>query len=212
VNGVINCAQILVDDLSKKKEDPDIPNRIVKEGRRIATIVKSLLSFAREMDKRRDAIRIQDLLTDSIDLTGAQLRKDGIALHLNVPDTLPKIIAHSQQIQQVFLNLINNARYALNQKYPLPDEGKVLKIEARVTTLDGSPYVKVSFLDAGVGIPAKILHKVILPFFSTKPMGVGTGLGLSISHGIVSDHGGKLLIHSREGEYTRVEALLPAKE
>lgn len=211
VNGVINCAQLLADESKRKNEDPDIANMIIKEGRHIAGIVKSLLSFARERKGGRDRVRLRDLLMDCFELTEAQLRKDGIVLQKEVSETMPEIEADSQQIQQVFVNLINNARYALNRKYRGRDENKILKITAQEVTPDGSRHVRVSVFDTGAGIPPHHLHKVIMPFFTTKPMGEGTGLGLSISHGIVSDHGGKLLIDSRHGEYTRVDVLLPVK-
>ena len=68
----------------------------------------------------------------------------------------------------------------------------------------------MTFFDRGTGIPADIIYKIINPFFSTKPRGEGTGLGLSISHGIVTDHGGELIIDSIEGDYTKIDILLPA--
>ena len=70
--------------------------------------------------------------------------------------------------------------------------------------------MRISFVDYGIGISPDIINKIINPFFSTKPRGVGTGLGLSISHGIVSEHGGKMNINSRENEYTAVSIDLPA--
>jgi signal transduction histidine kinase len=211
VNGVINYAQIILDESLKKNEDIELPTRIIKEGRRIASIVSSLLTFARERTGERVPVKVCDILTDALDLTGAQLRRDGIILKVDLPETLPQISAHPQQIQQVFLNLINNSRYALNQKRPAATENKVIEITGRPVILEDHPFVEISVVDAGIGIPPNVLDKVITPFFSTKPKGVGTGLGLSVSHGIVTDHGGRLIIHSREGEYTRVEILLPAR-
>ena len=210
INGVINYAQMLIDDRKKVQEDYDIQNRILKEGRRIAGIVKSLLSFAREGKEVREYVSIHEILTDTLALSAAQLRKDGIILRLDVSPKLPRIFAHFQQLQQVFLNLINNARYALNQKFASGNEQKVLTISARAIDKEGLPFVKVTFLDQGTGIPAEIMHKIFNPFFSTKPKGAGTGLGLSISHGIVTDHGGDIAIDSSEGKSTKIDILLPA--
>jgi C4-dicarboxylate-specific signal transduction histidine kinase len=210
INGVINYAQMLIDDRKTAQEDYDIQNRILKEGRRIARIVKSLLSFAREGKEAREYVSIQAILTETLTLSAAQLRKDGITLGLDVALELPPVFAHFQQIEQVFLNLINNARYALNQKYRTGNENKVLAISAEAIRKDGSPFVKITFFDQGIGIPAEIIHKIFNPFFSTKPKGVGTGLGLSISHGIVTDHGGEITIDSCEGNSTRIDILLPA--
>jgi signal transduction histidine kinase len=116
---------------------------------------------------------------------------------------------HLQQIQQVVLNIISNARYALNQKYPAANEDKILHIQTEKRIIGKRPFVRLIFRDHGIGIPEDILHKIMDPFFSTKPNGVGTGLGLSISHGIVRDHDGRIGINSVEGEYTRVTVDLP---
>lgn len=209
INGVINYAQMLIDERRKANEDYDIQNRILKEGRRIAGIVKSLLSFAREGKEVREYIGIHEILTDTLALSAAQLRKDGINLELDVSKELPRIFAHFQQIQQVFLNLINNARYALNQKYVNGHEKKVLTISAAALSKNNARFVKVTFMDQGTGIPADIIDKIFNPFFSTKPRGAGTGLGLSISHGIATDHGGEITIDSSEGNYTKINVILP---
>jgi len=76
--------------------------------------------------------------------------------------------------------------------------------------MDTVPYVRITFHDSGTGIPSKILNKIMNPFFTTKPSNIGTGLGLSISHGIITDHGGKIVIDSVEGKYTKVIIDLPA--
>ncbi len=135
-----------------------------------------------------------------------------IKLVVDLPHDLPAIVANPQQIQQVFLNIINNARYALNEKYPQAHEDKVLEITGEEMRTEGMPHVRIAFHDRGTGIPAELLDRVMMPFFSTKPGGKGTGLGLCISHGIVSDHGGTLDVESMEGEFTRATVILPAKE
>jgi len=137
------------------------------------------------------------------------MRKDGVRLRSEMPPDLPEIFGHSQQIQQVFLNVINNARYALNQKYKGAAEGKKFEIYGEEVTIDICPYVRIRFNDGGSGIPANVIDKIMNPFFSTKPSSKGTGLGLSISHGIISDHGGRLTIESIEGEFTNVIIDLP---
>ena len=125
---------------------------------------------------------------------------------------LPEIIVRSREIQQVFLNIISNARYALNRKFPGSHENKVLEISGEILELEGRKHLRVIFYDRGAGIPADKLDRICDPFYSSKPKNEGTGLGLSISHGIISDHGGKLKIESNDGEYTRVIIDLPAGE
>lgn len=212
INGIINCAQILLDKSEAGSRENDIGSRIIKEGKRIATIVSRLLSFARPGDgkERKITARVHEILSDTFILIEAQLRKEGIRIPLNIPRNLSEILVHPQQIQQVFLNIIINARYALNQKYQKSHDDKVLAITAEEVTIDNYPYVKITFHDHGTGIPAQVLDKVMDPFFTMKPRGKGTGLGLSISHSIIRDHNGKLMVDSIEGKFTKVAVILPA--
>ncbi|MEW6218835.1 MAG: PAS domain S-box protein [Thermodesulfobacteriota bacterium] len=213
LNSIINLAQILIDELEAEVPlTEELLFRIMNEGDRVSNIVRSLLSFARETDRGKTLAMVHEITRETLALTDAQLFKDGIVLDLQVPDDLPCLIANFQQIMQVFINIINNARYALNQKYRGAHPDKKLTISGELKHLDGSWVIDVSFLDAGTGIPASIIDKVINPFFTTKPAGQGTGLGLAISHGIVTDHDGKLIIESVEGEYTRVTTRFPVPE
>lgn len=210
VNGIINYAQILANKSSTESKDYDIARRIIKEGDRIAGIVRSLLSFARDRKKEKSPAHVHEILSDSLALIGAQMRKDNISIIVNVPPGLPEIIANPQQIQQVFLNIMDNARYALNRKFEGKHRDKVFEISGEEITINDCPHVRITFYDKGTGMPADILGKAVNPFFSTKPS--GTGLGLSISHGIISDHGGRLSMESIEGEGARIAIDLPARE
>jgi PAS domain S-box-containing protein len=210
INGIINYSQILANRSGPETEAYDIASRIMKEGDRIASIVNSLLSFSRESSEEKYPVHIRDIMSDSLALTEAHLLNDGIRLKVNVPDDLPLIVAHPQQIEQVFLNIISNARYSLNQKYVQTHNDKILEIFAERIDIKDVPYIRIIFHDRGTGIPSKILNKVMNPFFTTKPSNIGTGLGLSISHGIISDHGGKIIIDSVEGKYAKVVIELPA--
>lgn len=210
VNNIINYAQILIDESEKDGKDDDIAQRIIKDGDRIATIVRSLLSFARIRKEEKNFVYLHEIISDTLSLTSAQIRKEGIHLKVNIPSKSIKIPVHPQQIQQVFLNIISNSRYALNQRYPGTHENKILDISCEQTTVNHSPFVRIVFHDRGTGISSSIIDKIINPFFSTKPNRMGTGLGLSISHGIITEHGGKFVVNSVEGEYTKVIMDLPA--
>jgi PAS domain S-box-containing protein len=211
INGIINYGQLL----TKKSDQADFVNliamRVVKEGDRIARIVEKLLSFARREKQLKSSCNISDLLDDSLALTSAQMRKDAIEVKVTIPPDLPPVVVVPQELQQVFLNILNNAQYSLIKKFPDRQESKIIKIDAESFSRNGSRWVKISFYDSGTGIPKGIIDKVLNPFFSTKPKGEGTGLGLSVSHGIISDHGGRLAIKSVEGEYTRVVLELPVE-
>jgi len=211
INGVINYAQLLVNKSPAGSAENEMAGRIIKEGDRVARIVRGLLSFARQDKDEKSAVRLREILDDTVMLTAAQLRNDGISLQIHVSENLAEIIASPQQIQQVFLNIISNSRYALNRKYPGFHKDKTLSISCENTTTAGSPYVRTIFYDRGIGIPDDVREKVLTPFFSTKPSGHGTGLGLSISHSIIKDHGGFIMIESEEGSYTRMIVDLPSR-
>lgn len=211
INGIINYAQILINRSNAESREYEIADRIRKESDRIATIVKNLLSFARDRKGERVPCRVQAVISDALSLIETQLRKEGILLKVRLADDLPEIIASPQQLQQVFLNVMNNARYALNQKYPDLNENKIIEISCEKISAKDPSNVQIIFRDHGTGISAHLLDKVKNPFFTTKPAGRGTGLGLSISHSIISDHNGKLIIHSIEGESTEVAIILPVR-
>ena len=210
INSIINFAQIMIDEVKKGKiPAEEIPELIIKEGDRVASIVSSLLSFARGNEKEKKPVDARDVLDEVLALTEAQIIKDGINLTIAFPRGLNKVLADFQQVEQVFLNIINNARYALNQKHAKAHPKKNFVIHGIEETVDDKDYVEVTFLDYGTGIPPSIIDKIYNPFFSTKPAGIGTGLGLAISHGIITDHDGKLIFESSYGEHTKVTVLLP---
>jgi PAS domain S-box-containing protein len=211
INSIINFSQIMIDEVKKGKiPAEEIPELIIKEGDRVASIVSSLLSFARESEKEKKPIDAREVLDEVLALTETQIIKDGINLTIDFPKGLSKILADFQQIEQVFLNIINNARYALNQKHPKAHPKKNFVIHGTEETIDDTHFLELTFLDYGTGIPSSIIDKIYNPFFSTKPSGIGTGLGLAISHGIITDHGGKLSFKSSYGEHTKVTVLLPS--
>ncbi len=209
INNILNYAQILIDEFEKERRDNDIARRIIRDSDRIATIVRSLLSFARVKKEEKIFVSLNEILSDTFALTTAQIRKEGIHLRMDLPSDPPEIFAHPQEIQQVFLNIISNSRFFLNKKYPESHKEKIIEVSCEETKIDDNKFIQIVFYDSGTGIPAHILDKVINPFFTTKPNGTGTGLGLSISHRIITDHGGKLTVDSVEGEFTRITILFP---
>jgi PAS domain S-box-containing protein len=211
INGVINYAQIIFNKSKEGSNEKEIAGQIIKESDRVASIVHNLLFFARDRRQRKCPVQVHEIISDTLALSKTQLSKDGIILKVNVPPNLPPVIAHTKQIEIVFLNIISNARYALNHKYEMAENGKCIEISAVEKTVEGCPCISVAFYDNGEGIPSGILDRILNPFFTTKPGNQGTGLGLSISHGIINDHGGRLLVDSVEGEYTKVMIDLPLK-
>ncbi len=120
-------------------------DRVFKEGNRIANIIYSLLSYARRDENEKPSmIHISKIISETLILTESQLRKDGIIIKLDIQEKMPDIVVYPQQIQQVFLNVISNARYALNQKYQKLHNNKILEILGEEITLDNYPYVKIN--------------------------------------------------------------------
>ncbi|QWR77507.1 ATP-binding protein [Candidatus Magnetomonas plexicatena] len=209
INSIINCAQLIADKTTGNVKIQEYSVGIMHEAERIANIVRSLLSFARENKSEKIVTGIYTPLNDTLSMAEAQMRKNGIALIVDMPDNLPNICANKQQLQQVFINIISNSRYALNEKYNGCHENKIFKITGEKLQTDRIPFLRLRFTDYGTGISPNILEKVKEPFFSTKPAGKGTGLGLSISHGIIADHNGKLYVESVEGHHTSITIELP---
>ncbi len=132
IMGIMNYAQLIVDELGPDSPITDYAAEIGKETDRVATIVRNLLSFAR-MDKEthKSPARLCDIVDDTLSLVSAVMRHDQITLEVSVPAELPKILCRNQQIRQVLMNLLTNARDAVNQKYPTRDANKKIVISAR---------------------------------------------------------------------------------
>jgi len=171
-------------------ENPDLPDSarkdlkvILEESHRTREIVKNLLSFARQRPPHRQALQINTLLQRTVALRSYDLSNSGIEVVENFADNLPDLVGDAHQLQQVFLNILNNAFDAVRST------GRPGKIE--IETRNRQDSVEVSFRDNGEGI--KFPERIFDPFFTTKEVGKGTGLGLSICYGIVREHEGEIL-------------------
>lgn len=210
INGIINYAQIILD----APEDPEAGDHlrnIISEGKRIAGIISNLLDFARRREEVLAPSEIKIITSNSLQLVDHLLKKDGIICSVDFADSLPPLMCNEQQLQQVVLNMISNARFALNTKYPQPCPEKRLDIRGELRKKGNQDSIRLTFTDFGVGIKPEILDRLFDPFFSTKPKGEGTGLGLSISHGLVRDHGGYIRVQSKLGEWSRFIIDLPVR-
>lgn len=210
ITGIINFAQLLLDDSEKNSLQAELLERIVNEGERIALIIKNLLSFARESEQSNEPVEIIDVITKSLSLIEHQFKKDGIKLHKNFSGEKCRTLGNFTQLQQVILNILSNARFALNERYPGNDPEKKIEISCYPFIQEaGTSVVQITITDTGTGIPQGILKRLFDPFFTTKPSGKGTGLGLSISYGIIRDHGGSIKVDSIMHQYTKIIIELP---
>ncbi len=210
ITGIINFAQLLLDDSEKDSLQAELLDRIVNEGERVALIIKNLLSFARESERGNEPIEIAEVITKSLALVEHQFKKDGIKLNTNFSGESCQIFGNFTQLQQVILNLLSNARFALNERYSGTDDNKKIEISCYPFIKDSEkPVIQIAITDTGTGIPQGILKRLFDPFFTTKPSGKGTGLGLSISYGIIRDHGGSIKVDSIMHQYTKMIIELP---
>ena len=209
INGIMNYAQLILDHPEEEGTATAYAGEILHETQRIAKIVKNLLTFARQEKQSHSPALLTDIVSSVLSLIQTVMRHDQITLKISIPVDLPKIKCRSQQIQQVLMNLMTNARDALNERYPEYSSEKKLFLFAKPHEKMGQKFIRITVEDFGIGIPSRITDRIFDPFFTTKPKETGTGLGLSISYGIVRDHGGELTVESEPGRYTRFHVDLP---
>jgi PAS domain S-box-containing protein len=209
INGIMNYAQLIIDRSEKGGPATALAGEIIHETERISGIVRNLLTFARHEKQPYSSAHMADIVSSVLSLIRALIRLDQIDLQVDIEEGLPQIQCRGQEIQQVLMNLMMNARDALNERYPEYDALKKSRIRVRLIEKQGRKFIRTTVEDSGIGIRPSIRDKIFDPFFTTKLKGVGTGLGLSISYGIVKDHGGALILESKPDIYTRFHMDLP---
>jgi signal transduction histidine kinase len=209
VNGIINCADILLETLEGGSKNHQFAELVRSEADRIAKIVRNLLTFSRQDRERHSPARLCDVVEAVLSLSRKKIAKSHVELTVNVPEDLPKLKCRSEQLQQVFMNLIINALHSLDDKYPQDNAKKKLNIIGRRIEFDGEPWIRLTIEDFGGGISPVHMERLFDPFFTTKGRDRGTGLGLSVSDGIVKDHGGHISVDSELGQYARFHVDMP---
>jgi PAS domain S-box-containing protein len=181
--------------LLRKSTDEEIRldlERIHDEAQRIAKVMDNLRTFTRRREPEKKYSDINDILQKALELRAYELRTGNIEVVTDFTPSLPEIEVDFHQIQEVFLNIILNAEQAMTEAR----SGSKLTIKTEKI----KDYVRISFTDDGLGIPAEHLDKLFDPFFTTRGEQGGTGLGLSVCHGIVVQHGGRLYARSKPGK------------
>jgi len=215
VNNPIASVSGFAQLISRSHEVPEryrgFADKIHRESGRISEIVKNLLGYARIEDEAVPSpILVADVVDSTLMLVQTVLRHDNISLEVSLGDDLPPIAGRRQQIQQVLMNLLTNARDALNARYPGADDNKRLLLSASVQRHDETDCVRLTVEDHGTGIPQDLRERVFDPFYTTKPPGKGTGLGLWLVYSIVENNHGHVTLESEPGEYTRFHVEFPA--
>ncbi len=176
---------------------------------RATRINKHMREFGRKADRQMGPIQVNDVIRKSLDIFSQQLKVRGIDVVLDLSEPLPLVRADANRLEQVFINLLINARDAIEAKVeasPLLKGGKTIFL----TTAPQNGLVQIEVRDTGLGIPQAVISKIFEPFFTTKEVGKGTGLGLSISYQIIQEFGGSIRPESREGQGAVFIIRLPA--
>jgi PAS domain S-box-containing protein len=191
---ILGFTELLLKKFPEDSKEYQILKAIERQGDNCQRIVENLLAFARIPEKTSPETDVADDIQKVIDVVMNTLVTRKVELETDIEEGLPKVRGDGQQLEQVFLNIINNAVAAM-------DEGGTLTISAHRS----NDVVNISFKDTGPGIPPEHRDKIFEPFFTTKKVGEGTGLGLSVSYGILTKFGGDIRVNSQ----TRAEAKEP---
>jgi len=200
--GVILCyVELLKRQLTQMPQGQKDLVTIEKQARNCKRIVSDLLEFARSGDTSKHIASLNQTLEEVLGMVGEQFKKQGVQIEVDLDPELPQMEMDTNKIKQVFMNLLMNARQAM--------DGRDGKMHISTCYSEQESVARVIFWDNGKGIPEYMQDKIFDPFFSTKRTGEGTGLGLSVSYGIVREHGGEISVESRPGEWTRFVIELP---
>lgn len=198
LTGISSYAQLLLEDMPPDDPRRETLEKIEDQTRRASTIANSLLNLARPERSAFETLPLNDAVHEVLRLFEPQIRGKRIVLHTELEPDLPEVRGHRGKLQQVLLNLLSNARDAVE------GGGRIA-----VRTVHSGGRVVLEVVDDGVGIAENDLSRIFDPFFTTKGRGKGTGLGLSISYGIVREHDGAMHVESVPGEFTRFRVELP---
>ncbi len=196
------CTQLLLERTTRDNPSWELIDEIRRAGDRTGNLVRKLLAFARGQELTPAPVDLNALLTEMRSLVGRLVGPE-IALVLDLDPRLPPIHADAGALEQVIVNLVVNARDAM-------EKGGRLSISTRGGPLDGgAERVELTVTDTGTGIPPALMDRIFDPFFTTKESGKGTGLGLTIVEGIVTQSGGRVHVESEVGKGTTFRLEFP---
>jgi signal transduction histidine kinase len=199
LTGISSFTQMLQDQMSDNDPRHKLLAKIEKQTERASKIVNNLLNFARQGRAHFMPVRINDVIRDVLSLLEHQLTRARVKVRLELSDDVPEVLGDENKLQQVFLNLILNARDAM------PSGGWLT-----IRTRSSGDEVAASVSDTGVGIGQEDIKRIYDPFFTTKRAGAsGTGLGLSITYGIIQEHSGHINVESALEQGTSFQIRLP---
>jgi two-component system NtrC family sensor kinase len=201
LTAILGYAQLL-EGAGLDHRSADYVKKLFKQAQRTHRVVQNLLSFARQRKPHKQDVDLKKVLEETLVLREYDLKVSNIALERDLPEDMPLVVADPHQLEQVFLNVINNALDAMLES----NSSGVLKVRG----FRKNNFACVEFDDSGPGI--KDPSRIFDPFYTTKSVGKGTGLGLSICYGIIKEHGGEIVARNRDEGGATIEIRLPVSE
>jgi signal transduction histidine kinase len=212
LTAIIGIAQLLQSGTLDSGVKQDLA-KLVAEAHRAGKIVRSLLDFSRQQRPERHPVYIDDVLNSTLKILAYELESRNIECRSRLAGKLPATMADANQLQQVFVNLINNAYEAMfeaNGGGLLTVTSELIEVQRPNQSEASQPgAIRICIGDNGPGISRELQSQIFDPFFTTKSLGKGTGLGLSVCHGIIGEHDGQIWVESTPGEGTRFYVQIP---
>ncbi len=199
IYGIMNTLELLKTEISPESKRRKILEMSLSETQRLAEMLRNMLSFSKPEEEVRRPVDVNDLLESIVLLIDKQMREANVDIEKRFAKQIPKVMGSTNQLRQLLLNIMRNAREAMPQ-------GGILSLE----TMSEDKKVIIHIKDTGIGIPKEIQDKIFEAFFTTKEEVKGVGLGLSVCYGIIKDHGGEILVQSEEGRGSTFSVILPA--
>jgi two-component system NtrC family sensor kinase len=210
LTAILGNAQLLLREFPEKNENLELLADIKECGIRCKNIIRNLLTFARQQPMSLGPIAVNDVLTRAVSLVTHQITQEQIELTCSQESSLPNIVGNCQQLEQVIINLLVNAKDAFEDCWDGKAKKKKIIIKNGCSTKEGRNYIFISVEDNGCGMDEETLANIFTPFFTKKAVGKGTGLGLAVSLGIIQNHGGSIeCISKGEGKGSKFTVWLP---
>jgi two-component system, NtrC family, sensor kinase len=200
---VLGYTRLILKDTAPEAQSYEDLKVIEKHALNCKKIVENLLKFSRATSTTKARTDLNHLLQEVVAVVEHKFNIEKVQIGISLAPDLPLTMADRDKMNQVFMNILMNARQAI-------EGAGTISIASRWDPVKRLIYL--SFDDTGSGIPPEILSKIFDPFFTTKPIGMGTGLGLAVSYGIIKDHEGEIRVESRPGEGVRFTVVLPVVE
>ncbi|UCF95685.1 MAG: PAS domain S-box protein [Desulfobacterales bacterium] len=199
--GIMNTLELLKTEVSPQNKRRKILEMALSETERVAELLSKMLSFSKPDEEAKQPVDINVIVNEILLLVRRQLQENSIAVSSSFGDGLRKVYASKNQLRQVFLNMISNARDAM------PDGGTL-----RIETAEDGDDVHIRITDSGVGIREEDISRIFEAFFTTKDSIKGVGLGLSVCYGFIKEHGGDIKVSTQRGSGTTFTITLPVCE